>query len=56
LSNELNNNSEQDEQLRNNVVMIAKFAVAMQLQLAEISKDAFYDYKLRIGKINFTGR
>jgi hypothetical protein len=40
---------EQDEQRRKNVVLITKFAVAMQLQLAEISKDAFYEYKLRIG-------
>jgi len=40
----------QADQLKSNVVSITKFAFAIQHQLAELSKDAFYEYKLRIGK------
>ena len=31
------------------MLLITEFALTIQRQLAQLSKDAFYEYKLRIG-------
>lgn len=40
------------ERRERNVVLMTRFGIAIMLRLQELNQDAFYEYKLRIGKDN----